>query len=215
VQAHLFGEPDLQPSLSQWHTPPWLARRMAGWVPRGARVLEPSCGGGALIEGLLRAGHKRELVMGVELDLDWADYCREFGVAIYGGDFFERHAQLAVERFAPNVVLMNPPFEDNGHLRFVLHALDIAPFVIGVFPASFEFSRERDRELWATRGMVTRRARMPDRVDYGGHTSGMSDTVVLQVERRRKPRLPGEVRQVEEEVWSPHDVQRPEEERDA
>ncbi|HYC44510.1 MAG TPA: hypothetical protein VED01_03400 [Burkholderiales bacterium] len=202
AQAHLFGEPELKPTLSQWHTPPWLARRLAGWVSRGARVLEPSCGGGALIEGLLRAGHAPALMMGVELDLDWADYCKEFGVAIYGGDFFSRHAQQAVERFAPNVVVMNPPFEDNGHLRFVLRALEIAPVVIGIFPVSFEFSGQRDRELWSTRGVVTRRARLPERVDYGGDQSPSFDSVALRIERRPHARAPGETMPVIEEVWT-------------
>lgn len=206
MQAHLFGEPELQPSLSQWHTPAWLARRMAGWVPRWARVLEPSCGGGALIEGLIRAGHQPSLILAIDLDPAWARHCEERfpGLLVLRGDFRASAPELRAAEL--DFVLMNPPFEDNGHLRFVLRALELAPVVVGAFPVSFQFSLQRDRELWAPRAVVTRRAILPERVDYGGDQSPSFDSVVLQIERRRKPRFPGEVREVEEEVWTPHDV---------
>jgi predicted RNA methylase len=204
VQAHLFGEPELKPALSQWHTPPWLARRLAAWVPRGARVIEPSCGGGALLEALLNAGHQPVNLMGLDVDPAWVHHCRERlpSVRVEVADFLDLAAYMLVKD-ACDVVAMNPPFEDNLHMRFVLRALFVAPVVVGIFPVGFEFSAVRDRELWSTRGVVTRRAKMPDRVQYGGLTTPSFDSVALQIERRTSPRARGEVCDVREEVWTP------------
>lgn len=202
MQPSLFGEPELKPGLSQWHTPPWLARRLAGWVARGARVLEPSCGGGNLLQALLRAGHSPTNLTGVEIDPAWARHCVDAlpGCRIVLGDFLD-DASMPFNADEFDVVLMNPPFEGNGHLRFVLRALEIAPVVIGIFPASFEFSKERDAQLWSKAGIVSRRARMPQRVDFGGDQSGMSDTVALWIDRRPHARPRTEVAPVLEEVW--------------
>jgi predicted RNA methylase len=203
VQAHLFGEPELKPALSQWHTPPWLARRLAAWVPRGARVIEPSCGGGALLEALLNAGHQPVNLMGVEVDPAWAQQCRSRfpGVHIELADFLDPFA-LPLEDDCCDVSVMNPPFEENLHLRFVLRALRLAPVIVGVFPVAFEYSGQRDRELWIPRGVVTRRARLPDRVNYGGTTTCSFDSVALQIERRCTARARNEMQRVCEEVWT-------------
>lgn len=208
MQENLFGEPALNAALSQWHTPPWLARRLAAWVPRGARILEPSCGGGAPIGALLRAGHQACNLHAVELDVRWADHFSKLypAVELLCGDFLT----TAVGRDEIDVVVMNPPFEGNGHLRFVVRAIELAPMVVGIFPAAFEFSQERDRDLWSSRGFVTRRARMPARVDFGGDAAGggKGDTVALLIERRDArnhpaPRKHDEVLVVREEIWTP------------
>lgn len=203
MQASLFGEPELKPALSQWFTPPWLARKLATWVPRGARVLEPSCGRGSLIGGLLAAGHSPECIAACDVDPDWVEHtCSRYPlVAISCHDFLSPIPFYASNSF--EVVEMNPPFEEEGHLRFVLRGLELAPAVVGVFPVSFEFGRERDRALWASAGVVTRRARLPARVDYGGDQSPSFDSVALRIERRDRHRMPREVRQVLEEVWLP------------
>lgn len=198
-QEDLFGEPARDPALSMWFTPAWLARQLSAWVPENARVLEPSCGVGNLIAPLYERGHDPALITGVELSA--AHACYAFGrfverVAIVRGDFL---AMDLPQRF--DVALMNPPFEGNAHMRFVLRALEYAPVVVGIFPASFEFSGERDRELWASKAVVTDRARMPERVDYGGDQSPKFDSVALRITRRSKPREPGERLPVYEQVW--------------
>jgi predicted RNA methylase len=199
MQANLFGEPERKPSLSQWFTPPWLARRLATWVPRGVSVLEPSCGDGALVEGFLRAGHAPADITGIELDLEQAARCEErFPIMVMRGDFFA----IPWEADSFGCVLTNPPFEGNGHLRFVLRALELAPVVVGIFPVSFEFGVQRDRELWMPRGVVTRRARLPERVDYGGTQSPSFDSVALRIERRFAPRARHDRQLVVEEVWT-------------
>jgi predicted RNA methylase len=165
-------------------------------------VLEPACGGGALIGGLLHAGHSPACVSACDVDAEWADYCHALYPAVEVGavDFL---GPLALDSDSLDVVLMNPPFEDNGHLRFVLRSLELAPVVIGIFPVSFEFSKERDRLLWSCKGVVTRRARLPERVDYGGDQSPSFDSVALRIERRIGQRPIGEQRSVNEEVWQP------------
>lgn len=203
MQANLFGEPQLKPALSQWHTPPWLAKRAAHWIPNGARVVEPSCGGGNLIQALMGLGHDPRLIVGVELDVEWADRCRarDPRLAVHAANFLDLDAWWDGQPF--DAVLSNPPFEDELHTQFVIRALELAPIVVAIVPASFEFGQGRDSKLWASRGVVTRRARMPARVDFGGDSSGKGDTVCLRIERRTAPRLDGDVMNVREEVWLP------------
>jgi predicted RNA methylase len=203
LQPDLFGEPARLPELSQLHTPLWLARRMAGWVHRGWRVLEPSFGSGNLIEGLIRAGHSRGSIHGVELDGRWVDFARarfEHRLHLMEGDF-----RYWVPRHVYDCVVMNPPFEENLHLEFVLRALELAHFVVTVVPVAFEFSARRDRELWSTRGVIGRRAILPERVKFAGE-GGMFDAEVLMISRRQQRRRVGEVRTVYGETWLPDDL---------
>lgn len=198
TQTNMFGEPPLSPALSQWHSPDWVARRLAAWVPGGARVLEPACGAGNLIRPLLARGHAPEHITAVELDEGWADHCRiRFGhrVTVNHGDF------LSKEWGRFDVVVMNPPFESGLHAAFLEHALIHAPVVLAILPVAVEFGEERDRVLWARKGRTTRRARLPERVKYGGASQASFETVVLRVERRVENRAPGELCAVLEEVW--------------
>jgi hypothetical protein len=91
-------------------------------------------------------------------------------------------------------------------MRFVRRALDLTPVVLGVFPASFEFGDQRDRELWATRAVATHRARLPERVDYGGDQSPSFDSVALRITPRIGVRAVDEQRPVLEEVWRRRDA---------
>lgn len=199
-QQTLFAEPELNPDLGQWMTPQWLCRRLAAWVYPGWRVLEPGCGSGNILDALVRAGHPRNLLTGVDIDAHWVEYARarfEHKLLIHHTDFLS--APLAHGYW--DCVCMNPRFEDNTHMRFVIRALELAPVVVGVFPVGFESSIERDRDLWATKGVVIARAKLPERVDYGGDQSPSFDSVVLKIARRGHARRDGEVIHVAEEVW--------------
>jgi predicted RNA methylase len=205
VQADLFGEPTRDLGKSQLFTPIALARRMAELVPRTARVLEPSCGTGNLIEGLLRAGHDPRLITGVERDAEMAAFAFarfQHRVDIIVQDF---HSYCRLSRSHPfDLVLMNPPYEENEHMRFVLEALDVAPTVVGLFPTDFEATQERDAKLWAVKGSVTHRITLPERVKFSGQ-GGQNEHAVLRINRREHPRRYGEVRHVVEETWRPGD----------
>lgn len=200
VQVDMFGRPAFRPELGQWHTPTWLARRAAQWLTPGASVFEPSCGGGNLVAAARERGCR---VVAGDIDPDWARQTRErfADVPVFCGDFLEDSDLWCMN--GPDEFFMNPPFEANKHMDFVLRALEIAPVVVGIFPASFEFGKERDAKLWASKGFVSRRARLPERVDYGGDQSPSFDSVVLRIEARDMPRQPGEVMAVAEEVWIP------------
>lgn len=201
-QVNLFGEPELSPALSQWHTPDWIARRLAAWVPMGARVLEPSCGAGNLIAALLSVNASARITA-VELDPAWAQHCRErFAGLVQAGRIVVRNACFKSDSWGRfDVVLMNPPFEGGLHAEFLNLALDYAPVVLAILPVAIEFGEERDRVFWARKGRVTRRARLPERVKYGGDSQASFETVALRVERRADLRAPGELSAVIEEVW--------------
>jgi len=202
VQQDMFGEPPRAAVASQWFTPMWLARKLAYWVPNIARVLEPSCGSGNLIAALVDMSSSRTVV-GIDFDGGMAEFARARFAQRSQVNIVHENFLTVLTMPACDVAVMNPPFEGNLHMRFVLHALEIAPVVVGIFPASFEFGIERDRELWATRAVVTNRARLPERVDYGGDQSPSFDSVALRITRRSKPREPGERLAVYEEVWRP------------
>lgn len=194
--------------LSQFFTPDWLARRMAGWVPRAARVLEPCCGRGDLIRGLLELGHPLELVQAFELDARLMRHTRDRFAASPDNPAFRTGDFLYLSRAMHacfDVVLMNPVYERNLHLAFVLRALELAPVVIALVPSDFVNTQERDARLWATHGKITRRADLPVRVKFVGQ-GGQNEHVVLQIERRNAVRAAGEVVHIPTEVWRPDDV---------
>jgi predicted RNA methylase len=210
-QQELFTgmEPPRKASQSQWFTPAWLAARLVrpSWIPLGARVLEPACGSGNLIAALLRAGHDPGNILGIEKDPEFAAYARaRFSgrVRIVEGDFFDEAIDDGpFSVFQPDIMLTNPPFENNLHTRFVLHGLRLCEWVIAVIPTTFEFTQERDRTLWAPKGIVVRRALLPERVDYGGSDCPSFESVALKIGRRSSPRGRDDVRLVSEEVWTP------------
>lgn len=205
MQTTLFdSEPERDATKSQWFTPPWLARRLARWVSRRERfILEPSCGSGNLIAALLALDPSRSFVA-IDVDARFVEHARTrfvgASVETRAGDFL-RCPLHELPRF--DAVVMNPPFEENAHMHFVARALQLAPVVYGVFPASFEYGKERDEQLWAPLGAVTHRARMPFRVDYGGDQSASFDSLALRITRRQERRRPDEQRPVYEEIWRP------------
>lgn len=202
-ETNLFGEPARLPENSQLWTPLWIARRMAAWIARGSRILEPSCGDGNLIQGALDVGHRTTALLGVERDVRMADAARmRFAdrIPIIARDFFD--LDFPLDRF--DASLANFKFEDNWHLKFTLRALQLAPVLVGIFPVTFEYTQERDRELWANVAKVTRRAKLPERVEYEG-AGGSFESVVLRMVRRTEPRRPYEELPIVEETWRKDD----------
>jgi hypothetical protein len=205
-QPDLFGAPWRLAEKSQLWTPLWLARRIARrWVHRNWRVLEPCVGSGNLIDGLEREGHSLTLVQGLERDGRWVDYARtrfDGRVSVLEADFLHWTPHRIYD-----VCVMNPPYEENQHLDFVLRALELTRFgVIAVVPNTFEYSEARDHDLWQTKGVVNRRAILPERVKFAEGKGGEIDCHVLMIARRQQRRRVGEERMVYEETWRPDDI---------
>lgn len=198
-ETDLFGEPTRDLTKSQLFTPMWLARRMASMVPRTARVLEPSCGRGNLVKGLLLAGHPPANILAIDGDERMATFTRERfegSVPTICADF------LKLELVGFDFALMNPPYEENQHLEHILHALELVPALVALVPADFEFTQERDAKLWATKGVVTHRAILPERVKFTGD-GGQNEHVVLRIARRMRHRRWDDERTVYEQTWRP------------
>ena len=73
MTGDLFGRPTYDGDLGQFHTPPWLADRLASMLYMGnqldAAVLEPCAGAGGLVAAAMRAGFSE--IVAMELDGRW------------------------------------------------------------------------------------------------------------------------------------------------
>jgi len=112
-----------------FRTPPAVAAKVVellGALPLGARVLEPSCGEGALLVALVE-GNEWEpfLVIATELNADRAaaaaDAAPWASARIYNEDFLTVPAAVYGGKFTH--ILMNPPWGAGREYAHVLHAL--------------------------------------------------------------------------------------------
>jgi predicted RNA methylase len=174
-----------KPELSQWFTPPDLAERIAEWatsvLANGTqRVLEPSCGRGALVLPLLRA---RCSVVGIDIDsanVNHLEQHRVLGVCTYWcGDFLEFRPH-SVSPF--DMVVMNPPFEDGAAEAHVLHALKFAPRVVAHVPLTTLEGKKRREGLWSE-AYLKRVAICSSRPKYGA-AGGATAMCTIDVVRR-------------------------------
>jgi SAM-dependent methyltransferase len=92
-----------------------------------ARVLEPSCGEGALLKALRDKGGKLFLVQAIEIDQERAEYTRRriggsFGhFSVIAQDFMDWPGD---RKYPPSydLILMNPPFDNGAAARHIAHA---------------------------------------------------------------------------------------------
>lgn len=122
---------------------------------KGARVLEPSAGEGAIADAALRAGAAR--VDCFEVDRGRADaIVRRFNglVAVACENFLDR-----VQDPVYDIVLMNPPFYGTHYMQHVRHAfgfLKKGGVLRAVLPATVEFGETKahvDFRAWAEKRM--------------------------------------------------------------
>ena len=179
----LFDLADVMPDadrvglLSQWFTPPLLARKVAEWARLdGLDVLEPSAGGGALVRAAVECGARS--VQTCEIDPRHA-------AAIAGcrlGSFLDARPS----DFAPvDLALMNPPYEDGVDGDFLAHALEFAPRVVALIRLNALVGLGRYESVWRS-SRITRIAfcvrRPPFESDLA--TGGAkSDFVVVEYAR--------------------------------
>lgn len=191
AQATMFDEPAYRPELQQWHTPPRLAARMCDEsidLIEGAHVLEPSAGGGALVRAALDVG--AEHVTAVEIDPLWCRRLRaRFAVGIDHGrvevieaDFLAWVQTLRTARYAFDVAVTNPPFDDGRDTTFLAALVGVAPWCVALTNASALSGVERWERVWS-RTHVHRVAHLVRRPQFSGAPggSGMKDMVVTRM----------------------------------
>ena len=112
-----------------------LEHRFGGDYFRGKRVLEPSCGEGALMLALRNSGAKD--IYGVEVDTRRAARSRMLGFSVLNANFLET---VFTNPF--DFVFMNPPFYGKHYAKHVLHAWSLlAPggTLVAILPATARY----------------------------------------------------------------------------
>lgn len=195
-------------ALSQWYTPPELARRMAALVDlRGKRVLEPSAGSGNLVKEALVAGAAN--VQACDIDArNVSTLRRRFLIQEERGDIglwepvdFLRLPTADEDtgvRLRFDVALMNPPWDDGEHWNHILHALKFAPVVIALAPLAMLEGQERYSGLWA-HCTLDRLAICSSRPAFGPEEGGKMPVACFVL--RRGNSWPGEAMTTQVEWW--------------
>lgn len=165
--------------LSQWFTPPKLAKLMADLAEvEGKVVLEPSAGDGALVKACLAAGASR--VYSYEIDNRFND-CTQLGEDRENANFINLRAGKA------DVAVMNPPFEDAQDVLFTTAALRWCPVVVVLAQVNFTHGIERQRLLWRRLGkdlQIKQRVSLARRPKFSGSEgSPMRDFAVWKIGR--------------------------------
>lgn len=102
--------------LQYYPTPVEVVREVVrGLYLKDKRVLEPSCGCGRFLDGLVEEGAK---VYGIEYDAGRAAIAKSKGHAVHVGNFLETVPTPTFDR-----VVMNPPFYGKHYVKHVEHAL--------------------------------------------------------------------------------------------
>ncbi len=160
-------------------TPGWLAEQLvisARIVP-GMRVLEPSCGEGAIVKAVLAADGD---VDGFEVQPAKAERVRtDFGVSVVEADFLSMPPTAVYDR-----VVMNPPFQKQADIKHVMHALGFlktAGRLVSVMGAGVTF--RVDRRAVAFRDLLSKRGGTIEALPEGSFKSSgtMVNTVVVVI----------------------------------
>lgn len=145
--AILHGEVvDAKKTFEFFETPPALVDQMIDYaeIEDGHRVLEPSAGRGAILDGICRAHLAGALIHVVELDPVNREVLSERqDCQLVGDDFlkFEAPAGLLYDR-----VVMNPPFskqQDIAHVTRAFGMLKRGGLLVAIMSVGVEFRQDR------------------------------------------------------------------------
>jgi SAM-dependent methyltransferase len=109
--------------LQFYRTPAAVADQLVAraGIRSGMRILEPSCGDGAILEALRRHAVKERIddvrATGIEVDPGRAEAARAKGFGVHVGNFLQTQPNPVFD-----VVLMNPPFYGKHYQKHVEHA---------------------------------------------------------------------------------------------
>jgi predicted RNA methylase len=191
-----------QAALSQWFTPPDLARRVVEWCgrpPLSWRVLEPSAGSGALVEAMLGWECSGSGIItpsqltAVEIDPAYADHLR----AVCAEDDEPARVECCdyLTRPAPaepfDLVVMNPPYEGGADSLFVAKAMDESRRVVALVRSAFFYGAARHNRVWSRvesrdwRLVGVAHLRSRPSFSAGGEDSGspLSDFMAIKLSR--------------------------------
>lgn len=182
-----FGEwaPELNKSLSQFHTPMKLCRRIAEWCGIGPQTvaIEPSAGGGNFVRAMLERGARH--VWAYEIDRVWCsvlskqfmDSAHWNCVSIINQDFMSCEPRHDVQ-----IALMNPPLTNGVAASHVAHALNFAPRAVSIMRSQDMHGVDRYDELWSKCDLA-REVKLVRRPKYAG-AGGKIETVIVDVYKK-------------------------------
>lgn len=104
--------------LQYYPTPPKVAKQLIDSVhlSENAKILEPSCGCGRIMDALSGVGHKN--ILGIELNPELASKAKAKGHGVLVANFLEAQPTGDFDN-----VIMNPPFYGKHYAKHVEHAL--------------------------------------------------------------------------------------------
>ena len=114
---------EVSKDLQFYRTPSFAARRVTDevYLSGEPRILEPSCGDGALLDTLqqrIKEEGSQAKVIGVEVDPGRVEMCREKGHTVIQANFLDWESD---EKF--DYVVMNPPFYGKHYQKHVRKAM--------------------------------------------------------------------------------------------
>lgn len=198
-----FG-PTRNEALSQFYTPPAVATRMVNSVGdvKLWRVLEPSCGLGALVKPMLLRGSGRLLsesmrhpmvIDAVDIDERNIEWCRENilssdneRVAFECCDYLERPAPM--DAFYC-LGIANPPYEDGKDGLFLAKMMHECIRVVALIRTESLHGVGRYEQVWSkcdgidSPWIVRSVSLNVRRVNFGGG-GGMIETTIVKMSRR-------------------------------
>jgi 16S rRNA A1518/A1519 N6-dimethyltransferase RsmA/KsgA/DIM1 with predicted DNA glycosylase/AP lyase activity len=176
--------PEHDRAESQWFTPPWLAKRLVDWcgTPPVNRVLEPSAGGGALVDAI-RGKWPFAIVDAYETDPRWAAALREQAVwpeptRVHESDFLA--SPTPSEPY--DLCVMNAPYEGGQDLAFLRHAMRCSRRIVAIVRLGF-VANQGTRQSVAHAGWSWVSIASLGRVRFegDGDTSPLSDFAAIKL----------------------------------
>lgn len=165
----------------QWFTDPDLAAYIVRWFGLARlRVIDMGAGTGSLTTACRRAGC---VVLPMEIDPRLAAMVE--GCALV--DVFSPEAMALAYAFDADVVIQNPPFEEDWIERFGMRGLEFAPRVVNIITAKNLSGVGPVEGLWS-RVTQTDELRCKRRPSFDGRSTGQQPIVATAI--RRGPRPP-------------------------
>ncbi len=136
-------------ALSQWFTPPDIARRLVWWAgPVAAdRILEPSAGEGAIVRAI-REARAAAVIDAVEIDPRFAAELRGIGdpaLVVTEGDYLTRPPPM--QRYPLSVI--NTPYEGGVDGLFLEKVMRESDRIIALVRLAALEGGERYRRVWS------------------------------------------------------------------